>query len=120
EREPDAERNRDRQFLLDELQNGSVAKVALAEIKTQIIPHHEKEALVGRLVEAELLLQSLDEFGVEALRAAILGAHRVGCAGAARLAARAEIAARGAGDARGRARVGAGELGDDALDRPAG
>src|SRR5215475_1284149 len=77
EREPDAERNRDRQLLLDELENGGVAKIALAEIEARVIPHHDEETLVGRLVEAELLLEALDEFGVEALRAAIFGGHGV-------------------------------------------
>src|SRR5207244_243944 len=103
EREPDAERDRDRQLLLDELENGGVAKIALAEIEARIIPQHDEEALVGRLVEAELLLQALDEFGIEALRAAIFGGHRVDCDGAAGLAAGAELPAWGAGDARGHA-----------------
>ncbi len=34
---------------------------------------HQEEALIGRLVEAELLFQAFDEFGIEALRAAIFG-----------------------------------------------
>src|SRR5262249_36290562 len=98
ERQPDAERNRDRQLLLDELKNGGVAKIALAEIEPRVVPQHQEKALVGRLVEAELLLQALDEFGVEALRAAVFGAHRVDGA-AAGLPARAEIAARRPRDA---------------------
>src|SRR5207244_8787875 len=120
EREPDAERDRDRQLLLDELENGGVAKIALAEVEARIIPQHDEEALVGRLVEAELLLQALDEFGIEALRTAIFRGHRIDRDGAAGLAAGAKIAAGAAGDARGRAGIGAGELRNHALDWPAG
>ena len=119
QRQPDAERYRDRQLLLDELQNGGVAEIALAEIEAGVVPQHQEEALVGRLVEAELLFQALDEFRVEALGAAIFGGRRIHGA-AARLPARAEVAARRARDARGRAGIGAGQLRDHALDRPAG
>src|SRR6516162_7402748 len=85
QREPNAERNGDRQFLLDELENGGVAKIALAEIEPRIVPQHQEKALVGWLVEAELLLQALDEFRVEALGAAVFGVDRVDGAGAAGL-----------------------------------
>src|SRR6266404_7843685 len=120
EREPNAERNGNRQLLLDELENGGVAKIALAEIEPRIVPQHQEKALVGRLVEAELLLQALDEFRVEALRAAVFGADCVDGGAAAGLPARPEIAARRPRDARGRSGVGARELGDDTFDRPAG
>ena len=60
----------------DQLEHARVAEIALAEIEAEIVPHHHEEALVGRLVEAELLLQALDEFGIEALRAAIFGGRR--------------------------------------------
>src|SRR5262249_29851731 len=119
EREPNAERNGDRQLLLDELENGGVAKIAPAEIEPQIVPQHQEKALVGRLVEAELLLQALDEFRVEALGTAVFGGHRVDGGAAAGLPPRAEIAARRPGDARGRSGVGPRELGDHAFDRPA-
>src|SRR5262249_17071531 len=111
EREPNAERNGDRQLLLDELEDGGVAEIALAEIEARIVPQHQEKALIGRFVEAELLLQALDEFRVEALSAAVFGVDRVDGAGAAGLRARAEITARRTRDARGRARVGPRELG---------
>ncbi len=119
QRHPDAERHRDRQLLLDQLQHAGVAEKALAEIEGGEIPQHQAEALIGRLVEAELLLQILDEFRVEPLGAAILGIHAVRRA-ALRLAARTEIAALRARDARCRAGIAARDLRDDALDRAAG
>jgi hypothetical protein len=74
ERHPDAERDGDGKLLLDELHHADVAEVALAEIEQEIVLHHQDEALVRRLVEAELLLEALDEFLVEPLGAPILGA----------------------------------------------
>jgi len=91
----------------------------VAEVEARIIPQHDEKALIGRLVEAELLFQALDEFGIEALRAAIFRVE-VHLRAALHPAARAEIAARGAGDARSRAGIGAGELRDDALHWAAG
>src|SRR3972149_869868 len=44
-----------------------------SEIETRVVPQHQAEALQRRLVEAELLLQLLDEFRIEALGAAVLG-----------------------------------------------
>ena len=119
QRHPDAERHRDRQLLLDQLQHADVAEIALAEIEAGVIPQHQEKALMRRLVEAELLFQALDEFGIEPLRAAIFRGRGVEPLSALRLSARAEIAARRAGNARGRAGVGAGQLRDHALDRPA-
>ena len=58
QRHPDAERHRDRQLLLDQLQHADIAKIALAEIEAREIPHHQREALRRRLVEAELLFQA--------------------------------------------------------------
>ena len=72
-----------------------------------------------RLVEAELLFQLLDEVLAQSLRAAIFRVRRIELPGALQLA-RAEIAAGRAGDARGRAGVGAGKLRDHPLDRAAG
>ena len=73
-----------------------------------------------RLVEAELLLQALDEFRIEALRAAVFRCHAAGIELAALLAARAEIAALPAArHPRAGAGIGAGEHRDHALDRPA-
>ena len=119
ERHPDAERHRDRQLLLDQVDHPRVAEIALAEVERRIVPEHQQEALVRRLVEAELLLQALDEFGVEALGAAILGAGGVELRSALRLTAPAQVTAGRARDARGRAGVRARQLGDDALDRSA-
>src|SRR6201987_3294948 len=63
QRHPDSERDRNRQLLLDQLQHADVAEIALAEVEAHIIPQHDEEALIGRLVEAELLLETLDESG---------------------------------------------------------
>ena len=71
ERHPQPKRDRDRQFFLDQLEHRNVAIVALAEIEGRIVAHQDPEPLPGRLVEAVLLLQLLDEFRIEALRAAI-------------------------------------------------
>src|SRR4029077_10847550 len=49
EREPNGERNGGRQVLACELENGGVAKIALAEIEPRIVPQHQEKALVGRL-----------------------------------------------------------------------
>src|SRR5262249_56590009 len=73
ERHPDAERDRNGELLLDQLQHADIAKVALAEIKQQEVLDHQQEALVRRSVEAELLFQPLDEIGVQSLRAAVFG-----------------------------------------------
>src|ERR1019366_10181466 len=109
---------RDRHLLPDQGEHVHVAEIALAEIEPAVVPQHQTEALIGRLVEAELLLEAGDEFRIEPLGAAVFGAGRIGRA-AAHLPARPEVA-RGTGDARGPAGVGAAELGDDALDRTAG
>src|SRR5439155_7839124 len=93
--------------------------IALAEIKGQKVLQHQEEALVRRLVEAELLLKGLDELRVEALGAAVLRGHRIDLRAALHLAARAEVAALPrARDSRARPGVGARKLRDDALDRP--
>ena len=70
-----------------------------------------------RLVEAELLLELLDELWIEALRAPILGTHLV----LSRLGLgtrRQRVALRAANAGRGR-NVSAGDLRDHPLDRPA-
>ncbi len=120
QRHPDAERHRHRQLFPDQLHHADVAEIALAEIEADVIPQHDEEALIGRLVEAELLLQFLDEFRIEPLRAAVFGRHRVHLRAALHHAAAAEIAAGRAGNAGGGAGIGAGELGDDLFDRAAG
>ena len=73
-----------------------------------------------RLVEAELHLELLDEVRIEALGAAILRGRGVDLRAALHLAARAEVAALAGSRYPGAcAGVGAGELGDHPLDRPA-
>ena len=116
QRHPDPERHRDRQLLLDQLQHADVAEIALAEIEPRKIPHHQRKAFRRRLVEAELLFQALDEFGIEPLRAAVLRSD--GIAGYADLAARAEIAA-APGNPGSAAGVRAAELRDNPFHRPA-
>src|SRR5690606_11000554 len=95
-----------------------VAEVALAEVEHEEALHHDEEPLVGRLVEAELLLELLYELRIEALRAAVFG-----CRGVLRhllgTSLTGESVARAAADARGRGDVRAGNLRDDPFDRSA-
>src|SRR5262249_62370149 len=72
ERRPQAERDRDRQPVHDQLDHGAVTEEALSEVEHDIAPHHLDEALVGRLVEAIELLELSDELGIEAAGPAIL------------------------------------------------
>ena len=112
------ERHRDRQLLLDQLDHADVAEIALAEIEAREIPHHQRETLRRRLVEAELRLELLDELRIEPLRAAVFRIDGIG--GGADLGPCAEIAAGGARYARA-APVSAPEsCAMHALDRPAG
>src|SRR5690606_24775085 len=71
QRDPHAQRNGDRHLLNDEIDDGDVAEIALAEIEADIVPQHQEEALGGWLVEAELLFKLRDELRVKALGAAI-------------------------------------------------
>src|ERR1700724_2331474 len=111
--------NKVSQLLLDEQENSRVARVGLAKIDPAVVPQHQEEALVGRLIEAKLLLQALDEFRIEALSAAIFGICRIDSGRSLQLAARAQIAPRRSRDPRGGPGIGAGELGDDPLHRTA-
>src|SRR5262245_801674 len=95
---PDPERHRHRQLLLDQLQHADVSEVAFSEVEAHIIPEHQRKALIGRLVEAELLLEFLDEFGIETLCPTILGVRRVDLRGPLRATA-TKVAARRAGNA---------------------
>src|SRR3984893_19472578 len=104
--------------MLDQIDHLRVAEIALAEIEADVIPQHDEEALIGRLVEAELLFQLLDERGVEPARAAVFRVDGVGAGAALHLPARTEIPAGRTGDARGRAGVRPGELGNEVLPRP--
>src|SRR5581483_579089 len=75
-RHPQPERDRHRHSLLDQLEHARVAEIALAEVEQEIVLDHHGEAFISRLVEAELLLEALDEFGIEALRAAVFRRRR--------------------------------------------
>ena len=67
EHHPEAERYGNRQLLLDQLDDADIAIVAAAEIETRKVPDELAVALVPGPVEAELLLQLLDELLVETL-----------------------------------------------------
>ena len=56
------------------LDNRLVTEKAVAEIEREIVADHLHKALTDGLVEAEALLQLLDERRVEPLRAAVGGA----------------------------------------------
>ena len=120
QRHPEPERDRDRQLLLDQGQDRHVAEIALAEIEPRVVPQHDPEALDGRLVEAELRLQLLDESRIEALRATIFGGRLGRTAARLVLPAAGKVAAATAGDPRRRRRVVALKLRQHALHRTAG
>ena len=115
ERDPQAERDRHRHLLEDQVDHRDVAEIALAEIEADIVPQHQAEALERRLVEAELLFELGDEFGVEPLCAAVFGRAFAAFAEARR---RRAVAAAAADAVAGVAAL-AGQLGDDLLDRAA-
>ena len=83
QRGPQAERDRHRHLLQDELQHRLVAEEAAAEVEAQIAADHVEEARQRRLVEAEHLLDVGDDVRIEAARAAIAsGAAEFGRRGA--------------------------------------
>lgn len=73
QRDPQAERDRHRHLLKDQVDHRDVAEIAVAEVEAGIVPQHLAEAFERRLVEAELLFQPGDELGIESLRAPIFG-----------------------------------------------
>ncbi len=102
-------------FSLMSSKHRNVAIIASAEIEGRIIAHQNPEPLQRRLIEAVLLFQLLDEFRIEALRAAIARgdvAAGLRCAGADLAPAAAEPS--------GRALVNALQLRNRPLDRAAG
>ena len=116
QRGPEADRDRNRHLFHDQVDHALIAEVAGAEVELQILLQHLEEALVGGLVEAVQTLDLLDEFGIEALGAAVAGA----LAAARRSPATAlHLAAAGPADARGRLDRPALDLRDQLLDRPA-
>src|SRR5690606_24110029 len=82
-------------------------------IEADVVPDHQQEAFVRRLVEAELLFQLLNELGIKALRTAIAGTR-------ARALKLAGIHGLAATDARVGTAALTGDLGDDLLDRATG
>ena len=83
QRGPQAERDRHRHLLQDQLQHGLVAEEAAAEVEAQVAAEHLDEARQRRLVEAEHLADVGDDVRVEAARAAIgAAAADLRCAGA--------------------------------------
>ena len=81
---PEAERDRDRQLFLDQVDHRDGPEIALPEVEAGVIPQHQPEAFERWLVEAEFLLELLDEFRIEPLGATIFGRdglarHLVGC-----------------------------------------
>ena len=117
QRGPEPERDRDRQLVEDQIDHAVVAEEARPEVEAHVLAHHVEKALERRLVEAVFLLQPLDQFGVEAARAAVLA--RVGALRDVELALRPHLAGAGAGDARRGTHGAAGELRDRLLHRPA-
>ena len=115
QRDPEADRDRDRHLFEDELHHRDVAEIAVAEIEAGIVPEHHAEAFERRLVEAELLFQLGDEFGVEPLRTAVFGR---GLAGTCRDCPARPARRPPPPESRVAAAL-AGELGDDLLDRSA-
>ena len=68
---PKPQRHRNRQLVADQLQHRRIAEIGAAEVEHRVIADHQPEPLQRRLVEAELLFDFGDEFGIEPLRAAI-------------------------------------------------
>src|SRR5439155_11725552 len=96
----------------DELHHAGIAEIALTEIEHDEVLQHQKETLVGRFVEAELLFELLDEFGVEALGAAVLRGGGINRRAALRTAPAEVAALAGAGDTGARAGIGTRKLRD--------
>ena len=91
-------------------------EVTSSEIEPRVIPDEKQEALMRRLVEAELLFEILDDLRVEALRAAIARRTRVEISGSCVWAIGLAAAAI---EPVGRRYVGAGELRNRLFDRTA-
>ena len=119
QRHPDAERHRDRQLLLDQLQHADVAEIALAEIEAGEIPQHQRESAPAPACRSRTAFPGfLMKSGSSPCAPRYF--ELTASADGADLGARAEIAAGRARDARGAAGIGAGELRDHPLDRAAG
>jgi hypothetical protein len=101
------------------MEHRDVAEIALAEIEGEVVAQHHEEADIGRLVEAELLLELLDEFRIEPLSAAVFAGHAGIALGGGSIGA-AGLAGVRAADAGGGADIGALKLSQHPLHRPAG
>src|SRR5262245_55332920 len=117
ERHPQPKRDRNGQLLLDELEHADVTEVALAEIEQQIVLEHYEKALIGGLIEAELLLELPDKFRIETLRAAVFGTALAEVLAGLPVARAAQTVALAAADARRGGNIGARTLGDHAFNR---
>src|SRR5207249_4685467 len=70
---PQPDRDRDRQFVLDQIDDLAVAEEAGAEIEGDVVADHQQKALERRLVEAILLFELLDQRRIEAPRSPVTG-----------------------------------------------
>src|SRR5690606_21379256 len=71
---PQAEENRHRHPLDDQINNTEITEEAVAEIEGQVALDHEPEALMGRLVEAVHALDLGDDLRIQPLGAAVAAA----------------------------------------------
>ena len=88
QRHPQAERDRHRQLLADQRDDGDLREIRSPEVETTVVPQHLCKTHHRRLVEAELLFELLAEGRVDPLRAAVARgevAAAPALAGAARL-----------------------------------
>ena len=58
---PQPDRDRHRQFVLDQVDDPAIAKKAVAKIEGQIVPHHQQKTIERRLVKAILFFELLDQ-----------------------------------------------------------
>jgi len=110
QRGPEAEGDRHRQLLDDQVDHPLVAVKALAKIKQQIVAQHLQKALVGRLVEAVEPFDLRDQGRVQPLCATV----------AAIFATRGDVGLDPAADAVARVHANPLEVGDGLLHRAAG
>ena len=106
EQRPQPEGNGNGQRVQHQIHHRAVLEVAVAEVEPQVVPHHQRETLVGWPVEAELLLQAGDELRIESLAAGVAGL-------------RGRPHRRRRGDGRGGGNTESGGLDDRLLDRAA-
>ena len=81
QRAPQAEGNRYRQAVFNQLQHRSAAKQAIAKIKTQIVAEHLKVAFVNGFIEAVAVGDFGNHFRIEPTAAAIMAFTDIANAG---------------------------------------